>query len=84
MPPQMSQGDRVQMLRAKTIYANMLIQQDALNKGLINKINFNGSSSHLTETVTSAPTLFTPTELNTILLTNGVVLPALAQYTADQ
>ena len=77
----MSQDDRAKMLRAKTIYANMLMQQDALNKGIIGRVNFQGSSSDLTETVTSAPSLFTPIELNNILLNNGVVLPSLSAYT---
>ena len=73
----------MKILRAKTVYADMLMQQDAFNKGLIKKVNFQGSSSERTEALTAAPSLFTPLELNKVLLANGVVLPELAAYTEN-
>ena len=81
MPQPMTSGERTQILRAKTLYVNSLIRQNAIDNGIIGQINFNGASSSDLDCLDVAPLYFSPTQLNNDLLTNGLTLPQLAAYT---
>ena len=81
MPSQITEGDRIKMLRTKVIYTDIIAQRDSVNKGNIGRINLQGSTNDITEIIQYAPILFTPVELNKVFLNNNVVLPELAAYT---